>query len=78
MLTVKPVDKIKNVSDDLKWTKNTHVTPFTLTFEGSMVVEPFFAPFFYPSTTVFTHPNDGWTGLCIKLWQSVTPCHLSN
>ena len=31
MLTVKPVDKIKNVSDDLKWTKNTHVTPFTLT-----------------------------------------------
>ena len=31
MLTVKPVDKIKNVSDDLKWTINTHVTPFTLT-----------------------------------------------
>ena len=23
-----------NVSDDLKWTTNTHVTPFTLTFEA--------------------------------------------
>ena len=41
---------------------------------------PFFAPsLFYPSTThpqyfylsifVFTHPNDGWTGLYIKLWR---------
>ncbi|KAK2193100.1 hypothetical protein NP493_17g06000 [Ridgeia piscesae] len=23
-----------DVSDDLKWTTNTHVTPFTLTFEA--------------------------------------------
>ena len=28
MLTVKPVYKLLNVSDDLKWTTNTHVTPF--------------------------------------------------
>ena len=44
---------------------------------------PFFAPsFFYPSTTrppyfypsifIFTRPNDGWTGLYIKLWRSTT------
>ena len=25
-------------------------------------------PYFYPSTTVFTRPNDGWMCLCIKLW----------
>ena len=31
MLTVKPVYKLLNVSDDLKWTINTHMTPFTLT-----------------------------------------------
>ena len=29
MLTVKPVYKLKNVSEDLKWT-TTHVIPFTL------------------------------------------------
>ena len=34
MLTVKPVYKLLNVSDDLKWTTNTHVTPFSLTFEA--------------------------------------------
>ena len=28
-------------------------------------------PYFYPSTMVFTHPNDGWTVLCIKLCHSV-------
>ena len=32
MLTVQPVYKLLNVSDDLKWTTNTHVTPFSLTF----------------------------------------------
>ena len=32
-LTVKPVYKLLNVSDDLKWTTNTHVTPFSLTFK---------------------------------------------
>ena len=25
-------------------------------------------PYFYPSIFVFTRPNDGWMGLCIKLW----------
>ena len=30
-LTVKPVYKFENVSDDLKWTTNTYVTPFKLT-----------------------------------------------
>ena len=33
MLTVKPVYKLSNVSDDLKWTTNTNVTPFTFTFK---------------------------------------------
>ena len=34
LLTVKPVYKLLNVSDDLKWTTNTHVTPFSLTFKA--------------------------------------------
>ena len=34
MLTVKPVYKLLNVSDDLKWTTNTHVKPFSLTFRA--------------------------------------------
>ena len=34
MDTVKQVYIISNVSDDLKWTTNTHVTPFTLTSEA--------------------------------------------
>ena len=35
MLTVKPVYKLLNVSEDLKWTtKITHVTPFSLTFKS--------------------------------------------
>ena len=34
MLTVKPVYKLLNMSDDLKWTTNTHVTPFSLTFKA--------------------------------------------
>ena len=34
MLTVKPVYKLSNVSDDLKWTTDTHVTPFTPTFKA--------------------------------------------
>ena len=32
MLT--PVYKLLNVSDDLKWTTNTHVTQFSLTFKA--------------------------------------------
>ena len=31
MLTFKPVYKVKNVFDALKWTTYIHVTPFTLT-----------------------------------------------
>ena len=34
MLTVKPVYKLLNVSDVLKWTTNTHVTQFSLTFKA--------------------------------------------
>ena len=34
MLTVKPVYKLSNMSDDLKWATNTRVTPFTLTFKA--------------------------------------------
>ena len=34
MLTVKPVDTLSNVPDDLKWTTDTHVIPFTPTFKA--------------------------------------------
>ena len=34
ILTVKPVYKLVNVPDDLKWTTNTHVTPFTRTYKA--------------------------------------------
>ena len=30
----KPVYKLSNVFDDLKWTTITHVTPFTLIFKA--------------------------------------------
>ena len=33
MLTVKLVYKLSNVPDDLKWAKNTHMTPFIPTFK---------------------------------------------
>ena len=45
MLTVKPVYKLLNLSDDLKWTTNTHVTPFFCSFI-----------FVYPSTHISTRP----------------------
>ena len=57
MLTVKLVYKLSDMSDDMKWVTNTHMTPFTLTFNAyltiSMVLEdPFLLfHFFYPSTT---------------------------
>ena len=35
MLTVKLVYKLSNVSDDLKWATNTHMTPFTFTFKAN-------------------------------------------
>ena len=34
MLTVKLIYKLSNVSDDLMWATNTHMTPFTLTFKA--------------------------------------------
>ena len=85
MLTGKLVYKLSSVPDDLKWATNTHITPFTLTFKAkltiSMVLEDLFFcsfifypvyPYFCPSIFVFTRPNDGWTGLYIKLWVSST------
>ena len=65
MFTVKPVYKLSNVPDDVKWTTNTHVTPFTLIFKAqltiSMVLEdPFcsfiFVPVHHPSTHISTYP----------------------
>ena len=50
MLTVKPVYKLLNVSDDLKWTTNTRDTIFTH-FQG--ITNNIYCvgrPFFYPST----------------------------
>ena len=38
MLTVKPVYKLSDVPDDLKWARNTHVTSFTLTFKASLTI----------------------------------------
>ena len=78
MLTVKLVYKLSNVPDGLKWAKNIHMTPFTLTIKegiandiygfGRLVLlflprPPPVHPYFYPSIFVFTRPNDGWTGL---------------
>ena len=66
MLTVKPVYELLNVSDDLKWTTNTHVTPH---FQGiTKNIYDFWKTIFLPIHIRFTRPNDGWTGLYIKLW----------
>ena len=70
MSTVKPVYKLLEM--------DTHMIPFTLISKAYltifMIFENFFTfhpspvqPYFYPYRTGFTHPNDGWTGLCIKL-----------
>ena len=82
MLTVKLVYKLSNVADDLKWATNTRDTIYT-NFPGitnniyvfgrlfcSFIFLPVH-PYFYPSIFVFTRPNDGWTGLYIKLWPVV-------
>ena len=56
MLTVKVVYKLSNVPDDLKWAKNTPVSPFTLTFKEGITNDIYgfgrllFA-LFIPSTT---------------------------
>ena len=57
------------------------MTPFSLTSQylQSMVLEDFFCsfiflpihPYSYTSIFIFTHPNDGWTGLYIKYASSV-------
>ena len=67
MLTVKLVYKLSNVPDDLKWAKNTHMTPFTLTFKEGITNDiygfgrlfcSFYSvhPYFYPSTHISTRP----------------------
>ena len=65
MLTVKLVYKLSDVPDDLKWAKNTHMTPFTLTFKEDITNDiycfgrlfcSFYSvhPYFYPSTHIST------------------------
>ena len=78
MLTVKPVYELSDVPDDLKWATNTHDTIYTH-FQGItnniygfgrfFLLLHFLPvhPYFRPSIFIFTRPNDGWTGLCIKL-----------
>ena len=82
MLTVKPVHKLSNVPDDLKWaTKykltcdtiythfqgiNNNIYGFGRPFFGSFIFLPVH-PYFCPSIFGFTRPNDGWTGLYTKL-----------
>ena len=57
MLTVKPVYKLSNVFDDLKWATNKHTYDTIYThFQGiSMVLEDLFLllRFFYQSTHIF-------------------------
>ena len=60
MLTVKPVNSLSNVPDDLKWPTNTHI--YTR-FQGitnniyGLWKTVFFAPsFFYLSTHISTRP----------------------
>ena len=80
MLTVKLVYKLSNVPDDLKCLTNTHTYDTIYThFQGitnniygfgilfcSFIFLPIH-PYFNLSIFVFTDPNDGWTGLYIKL-----------
>ena len=61
MLTVKLVYKLSNVPDDLKWAKNTHMTPFTLSFKEGITNAIYgFRRLFYsvhhPSTHISTRP----------------------
>ena len=60
MLTIKPVYKLSNVSDDLKWATNSHVTPFTITNNIYGFGRPFlrlhFLPVHHPSTHIFARP----------------------
>ena len=63
MLTVKPVYKLSNVPDDLKWATKTHTyDPIYTNFQGITnniygFGRPLFAPsLFYPSTHISTRP----------------------
>jgi len=51
MLTVKLVYKLSKVPDDLKWAKNTHVTPFTLITNDIYGFGRLIFALFTPSTT---------------------------
>ena len=68
MSTVKPVYKLEMFFFYLKWTTNTHMIQFTPTSKAKLTISMIFEDFFNASKTGFTRPNDGWTGLCIKLW----------
>ena len=77
MLTVKPVNKLSDVPDDLKWTTNTHDTIYTH-FQGITnniygFGRPFAPSFFSLSTHISTRPYSilpvQMTDLCIKLWE---------
>ena len=61
MLTVKPVYKLLNVCDDLKWTTNTRDTIFThlqgITNNRIILEDLFLLLYvFYPSTHISTRP----------------------
>ena len=62
MLTVKPVYKLLNVSDHLKWTTNTHVTQFSLTFKAQLTISMVLGDLFYsfivfqPVHHIYTRP----------------------
>ena len=84
MLTVKLLYKLSNVPDDLnldyKHTRDTIYTHFqgttnnTYGFGNTFLAPSFFLPVHHISTSifVFTRPNDGWTGLSIKLYPDRT------
>ena len=61
MSTVKPVYKLFLTWNGLHsfLRHNWQYLWFLKTFLCSLI--------FYPSTHIFVHPNDGWTGFCIKL-----------
>ena len=61
MLTVKPVYKLSNVPDDLKWATNTHDTIYTHFQDITNNIYGFGRSFcsfifFYPSTNISTRP----------------------
>ena len=55
-LTVKPVYKLLNGSDDLKWATNTHMTPFTFTFKAYITISMTLEDLFLLLLHFFTRP----------------------